>query len=110
MRKAEIWMPAWIACALCLGTADIAAAADGPVAEASLTRALPAATDTEIDGVIWHCQGDKCVGTAVGRAAPVSRLDHCRKVASALGKLTRYSSRGREMTARDLDNCNRVAR
>jgi hypothetical protein len=110
MRKAVIWMPTLIACALCIGTADIAAAADGPLAIVSLTRALPAATDTEIDGVVWHCEGDKCVGTAAGRVVPGTRLDQCRKVAAALGKLTSYSSRGREMTPRDLDSCNRVAR
>ena len=36
-------------------------------AEALLARALPATTDTEIDGLNWRCTGDKCVATPVGR-------------------------------------------
>jgi hypothetical protein len=79
-------------------------------AEALLTRSLPASTDTEIDGVNWRCTGDKCVGTPVGRKSPGSRMDECKKLASALGKLSSFSSRGKELTKRDLDNCNRVAR
>ena len=80
-------------------------------AAAALERALPGATDTEIDGINWHCTGDKCVGTMVGRRSVTgSRMEECRKVAAALGKLTSFSSRGKELTKRDLDNCNRSAR
>lgn len=79
-------------------------------AEALLTRALPAATDTEIDGVNWRCTGDKCVGTPVGRKSPGSRMEECKKLAATLGKLSSFSSRGKELTKRDLDNCNRGAR
>jgi hypothetical protein len=80
-------------------------------AAASLERALPGATDTEIDGINWHCAGDKCVGTMVGRRSVTgSRMEECRKVASALGRLASFSSRGKELTKRDLDSCNRAAR
>ncbi len=79
-------------------------------AEALLERALPATTDTEIDGVNWHCTGDKCVGTPVRRKAAGSRMDECRKVATALGKLASFSSRGKQLSKRDLENCNRGAR
>jgi hypothetical protein len=79
-------------------------------AEASLQRALPGTTDTEIDGVNWHCIGDKCIATPVGRKAPGSRLDECRKLAFALGRVVSFSSRGKELTKRDLDACNRGAR
>lgn len=79
-------------------------------AEASLQRKLPATTDTEIDGVNWRCTSDKCVGTPVGRKSPGSRLDECRKLAAALGRVASFSSRGKELAKRDLDNCNRVAR
>ena len=58
----------------------------------------------------WRCTGDKCVGTPVGRKSPGSRMDECRKVAAALGKLSSFSSRGKELTKRDLDSCNRGAR
>ncbi|HEY7639966.1 MAG TPA: hypothetical protein VH814_09595 [Steroidobacteraceae bacterium] len=78
-------------------------------AEASLERPVPAATDTEIDGLNWRCTGDKCVGTPVGRRSG-SRLDECRKLASAIGRLASFSSRGKELTKRDLDSCNRGAR
>ena len=78
---------------------------------ASLERAVPATTDTEIDGVNWRCTGDKCVGTPVGRrAVSGTRMDECRKLASALGRLSSFASRGKELSKRDLDTCNRVAR
>ena len=94
-----------------LGTLGLAQArAADYQAEALLTRALPASTDTEIDGVNWRCTGDKCVGTTVGRKSPGSRMEECKKLAAALGKLSSFSSRGKELTKRDLDNCNRGAR
>ena len=80
-------------------------------AAAALERALPGATDTEIDGINWHCTGDKCVGTMVGRRSVTgSRMEECRKVAAVIGRLASFSSRGKELTKRDLDNCNRSAR
>jgi hypothetical protein len=79
-------------------------------AAASLERALPGATDTEIDGINWRCTGDKCVGTPVGRKSIGSRMEECRKVAAALGRLSSFSSRGKDLSKRDLDNCNRSAR
>jgi hypothetical protein len=80
-------------------------------AAASLERALPGTTDTEIDGVNWHCTGDKCVGKLVDRRAVTgSRMEECRKVAALLGRLSSFASRGRELNKRDLDTCNRSAR
>lgn len=79
-------------------------------AEAQLERAQPATTDTEIDGVNWHCTGDKCVAMPVGRKSAGSRMDECRKLVAALGRLASFSSRGKELSKRDLDNCNRGAR
>lgn len=79
-------------------------------AAASLERAVPATTDTEIDGVNWRCSGDKCVGTPVGRKSPGSGMAECRKMAAALGRVASFSSRGKELSKRDLDSCNRSAR
>lgn len=79
-------------------------------AEASLERAVPATTDTEIEGVNWRCTADKCVGTPVGRRSAGSRVDECKRLAAAVGKLASFSSRGKELSKRDLDACNRVAR
>jgi hypothetical protein len=80
------------------------------LSEASLVRAVPAATDTEIDGVNWRCTADKCVGASAGRRASGSRVDECKRLAAAVGKLASFSSRGKELSKRDLDACNRVAR
>lgn len=97
-------------CALsALGLSEIRAA--DYQAAASLERALPGSTDTEIDGINWHCSGNKCVGKPVGRkAVGGSRMDECRKVAALLGRLSSFASRGKELNKRDLDNCNRSAR
>ena len=104
-----------IVCVMGLGTSAVvpaaaAASSAGPYyAEASLATAAPAATDKDVDGVKWTCEGDKCIGKAERRASLDSYMKECRKVAAGLGKLTRFFSRGREMSARDLDNCNRAA-
>lgn len=92
-----------------LGSTEIRAA--DYQAAASLERALPGATDTEIDGVNWHCTRDQCVGTMVGRrSVGGSRVEECRKLAAAIGRLASFSIRGKELTKRDLDTCNRSAR
>lgn len=102
-------------CVIGLGAGGIvpaasAASAAGPYhAEATLATAVQAAADKEVDGVNWRCEGDKCVGKAERRASLDSYMKECRKVAAALGKLTRFYSRGREMDERDLNNCNRAA-
>jgi hypothetical protein len=102
-------------CAMGLGAGAIvpaagAASAAGPYqAEATLANAVQSATDKNVDGVTWRCEGDRCVGKAERRDSLDSYMKECRKVAAALGKLTRFYSRGREMSARDLNNCNRAA-
>lgn len=101
-------------CAMGLGLSAIVpttgAAAPGPYqAEATLATAVQSATDKDVDGVTWHCEGDTCVGKAERRNSLDSYMKECRKVAGALGKLTRFYSRGREMSASDLENCNRAA-
>ena len=101
-------------CAVGLGMSAIvpttgAAAASPYQAEATLATAVQSATDKDVDGVTWHCEGDKCVGKAERRNSLDSYMKECRKVAGALGKLTRLYSRGREMSSSDLGNCNRAA-
>ncbi len=90
----------------------VASAASGPGpyhAEATLATAVQSAGDKAVDGVNWHCEGDKCVGKAERRSSLDSCMKECRKVAAVLGKLTRFYSRGREMDQRDLNTCNRAA-
>ena len=77
---------------------------------ASLERAVPATTDTEIDGVNWRCTGAKCVATPVGGKSLGSGMTECRKMAAVLGRVASFSSRGKELSKRDLDACNRSAR
>jgi hypothetical protein len=101
-------------CAMGLAASAIAAAAGAAggaayQAEATLATAVQSASDKDVDGVTWHCEADKCVGKAERRNSLDSYMKECRKVAGALGKLTRFYSRGREMSARDLENCNRAA-
>jgi hypothetical protein len=99
-----------IVCAVGLGTSAIApaaAAANGPYrAEATLATPVQSATEKEVDGVTWRCEGHKCFGKAEKRASLDSYMKECRKVAAGLGKLTRFYSRGREMHGSDLKNCN----
>jgi hypothetical protein len=100
-------------CAMGLGMSAIAStagAAAGPYqAEATLATAVQSATDKDVDGVTWHCEGDRCAGKAERRNSLDSYMKECRKVAGALGKLTRFYSRGREMSSPDLESCNRAA-
>ena len=99
-----------VLCASAMVPAAGAASAAGPYhGEATLAAAVQSATDKDVDGVNWHCEGDKCVGKAERRASLDSYMKECRKVAAALGRLTRFYSRGREMSQRDLENCNRAA-
>jgi hypothetical protein len=103
-----------VICAVGLGASAIVpsagAASPGPYqAEATLAAGVQSATDKDVDGVTWRCEGDKCIGKAERRNSLDSYMKECRKVAAALGKLTRFYSRGREMSPRDLDNCNRAA-
>ena len=93
-----------------IGPAAAAASAAGPYyAEATLATAAPSAADKDVGGVQWRCEGEKCVGKADRHSSLDSYMKECRKVAAGLGKLTRFYSRGREMSQRDLDNCNRAA-
>ena len=96
--------------ASCIVPAATAASTAGPYhAEATLATAVQAATDKDVDGVTWRCEGETCVGKADRRDSLDSYMKECRKVAAALGKLTRFYSRGRQMSERDLNNCNRAA-
>lgn len=101
-------------CAIGLGASAFVptagAAAGAPYqAEVTLASAVSSATDKDVDGVAWRCEADKCVGKAERRNSLDSYMKECRKVAAALGKLTRFYSRGREMDPRDLETCNRAA-
>ena len=50
----------------------------------------------------------RCTGKAEKHSSLDSYMKECRKVSAGLGKLTRFYSRGREMSQSDLKNCNRT--
>ena len=87
----------------------VSAAAPSYLAQATLATPVSAATETEISGVTWRCEGEKCEGKGDRRGSLDSYMKECRKVAETLGKLTSYASRGRDMSARDVQNCNKLA-
>ena len=87
----------------------VAAAAPSYLAQATLATPVKAATETEISGVTWRCEGDQCEGKGDRRGSLDSYMKECRKVAEALGELSAYTSRGRTMSKRDIQNCNKLA-
>jgi hypothetical protein len=86
----------------------VSAAAPAYVAQATLVTPVASASETEIAGVKWRCEGDQCEGKGVSRTMD-SYMKECRKVAEALGELSGYTSRGRSMSKRDVQNCNKLA-
>ena len=98
-------------CGLGMGAATPAFAAGSGAyhAEATLATAVASAREKDVGGVKWTCEGDKCVGKADRYSSLDSYMKECRKVSAGLGKLTRFYSRGREMTGGDLKSCNNAA-
>ena len=87
----------------------VSAAAPSYTAQATLATPVKAATETEISGVTWRCEADQCEGKGDRRGSLDSYMKECRKVAEALGELSSYTSRGRTMSKRDVQNCNKLA-
>jgi hypothetical protein len=85
------------------------AAAPAYNATAVLATPVPAPSETDIDGVKWRCEGDQCTGSADRKQSLDSYMKECRKVAEALGALSAYSAKGRDMSKRDVASCNKLA-
>ncbi len=98
-----------VAAMLLVASAGSMAAAPPFSGEATLAKAVAAPSEVTIDGVTWKCEGTKCTGKAERRSTLDSQVKECRKVAEALGELTGYTSRGREMTKGSIETCNRLA-
>jgi hypothetical protein len=77
-------------------------------AEATLATPVSAVSESVVDGVNWRCEADKCIGTAERRSTLDSPVKECRKVASAVGQLAAYQTRGRVFTKGTLGACNAV--
>lgn len=87
----------------------VSAASPAYTAQATLVTPLSAPSEMEISGVKWRCEGDQCEGKGDRRGSLDSYMKECRKVAEALGELSGYSSRGRTMSKRDVQSCNKLA-
>ena len=57
----------------------------------------------------FRCEGDQCSGAAPAGPSDGALLRECEQVVSVIGPVSRYQSRGRELSARDLAHCNRRA-
>ena len=95
------------ACALAVTCTTWAAPFTG---EAVLAAGLATPSETEIDGVKWSCEGEKCSGKADYRSNLDSQMKECRKVAATFGALASYTSRGRAMSKGDVAACNKAAK
>jgi hypothetical protein len=87
----------------------VSAASPAYTAQATLVTPVSAPSEMEISGVKWRCEGDQCEGKGDRRGSLDSYMKECRKVAEALGELSGYSSRGRTMSKRDVQSCNKLA-
>ena len=74
--------------------------------QATLAKAASAPVDATVSGVAWHCEADKCVGSAERYSSLDNPVKECRKVAEAVGPLTAYASRGRALSKGSLAACN----
>jgi hypothetical protein len=74
--------------------------------QATLAKAVSAPVDATVSGVAWHCEGDKCVGSAERYSSLDNPVKECRKVAEAVGPLSAYASRGRELSKGSVEACN----
>ena len=78
-------------------------------AEAKLSSPASAPVSAMVADVSWRCDGDACVGTAENHSSLDNPLRECRKVASALGPLSAYTTRGTSLSAGELKLCNVAA-
>jgi hypothetical protein len=74
--------------------------------QATLAKAAGTPVDATVSGVAWHCEADKCVGSAERYSSLDNPVKECRKVAEAVGPLTAYASRGRALSKGSLAACN----
>jgi hypothetical protein len=99
------------ACALALSAAGLsfasaAFAQDAFHGQAKLAAPASAPATATINGVTWTCAGEVCTGEAAHYSSLDNPVRECKRVAAALGQLTAYAARGREVTGGSLKVCN----
>ncbi len=75
----------------------------------TVTVAEPVASNPPARAVVWRCEGEPCSGGGPNGPSDAALLRECEQVVSVIGPVSRYQSRGRELSARDLVHCNRRA-
>jgi hypothetical protein len=86
-----------IALVFALGLSGAAAAAQAP------------SSDPSVHAVSWRCEGEQCGGGGPNAPSDAALQRECAKVVSVVGPVSRYVSRGRELSAHGLEQCNRRA-
>jgi hypothetical protein len=69
---------------------------------ATLSAKLDAPKRTVVNGVVWNCAGDTCVGPVDGSRATTS----CAKVVREFGQVAAFATPKGELSAEDLARCN----
>jgi hypothetical protein len=87
----------------------VLAALAGLVLAGAASAAEPAASTPPARAVAWRCEGEQCSGGGPNGPSDAVLLRECEQVVSVIGPVSRYQSRGRELSARDLAHCNRRA-
>ena len=77
--------------------------------EARLAAPVAAPVTANVNGVTWTCTGDSCTGEAARYSSLDNPVRECKRVAAALGQLTAYQARGREVSGGSLKVCNSEA-
>ncbi|MFC0590275.1 hypothetical protein ACFFF7_12700 [Novosphingobium aquiterrae] len=72
---------------------------------ATLAAGLEAPAKKVVNGVLWKCEGDSCVG-AVDGARPVNT---CRQVVKTFGAVSKFATPKGDLGAEDLQRCNAAA-
>lgn len=84
-------------------------AAFAGLALATAAAAEPAPSGPPARAVAFRCEGEQCSGAGPNAPSDGALLRECEQVVSVIGPVSRYQSRGRELSARDLAHCNRRA-
>ncbi|WP_296677098.1 hypothetical protein [Novosphingobium sp.] len=72
---------------------------------ATLVSGLEAPAKKVVNGVLWKCAGDACVGPVDGSRA----VNTCRQVVKTFGAVTKFATPKGELSAEDLQHCNAAA-
>lgn len=72
---------------------------------ATLATGLEAPAKKVVNGALWKCTADACVGQLDG-SRPVNT---CRQVVKSFGTVTKFATPKGELSAEDLQRCNAAA-